>query len=103
MNESEIISSRRKFLKNMAYGSLLMIGSIEVVNAKVKHIVLDPHSANPKPRVHDTLHQHPASQKQTLIIRPSMTRRIKAWLHTIRMPIRRLTMVRLNNAWLQTR
>lgn len=62
MNESDIISSRRKFLKNMAYGSLLMAGGIGVANAKVKHIashtVLPPRSANHKARVHDTLHQH---------------------------------------------
>jgi len=63
MNESDIISSRRKFLKNMAYGSLLMAGGIGVANAKVKHIashtVLASHSTSHKTRVHDTLHhQH---------------------------------------------
>ncbi|MDO9048737.1 MAG: DUF882 domain-containing protein [Methylobacter sp.] len=67
MNESDIISSRRKFLKNMAYGSLLMAGGVGVANAKVKHIashaVLAPHSANHKARVHDTLHQHLSSYK----------------------------------------
>ncbi len=65
MNESDIISSRRKFLKNMAYGSLLMAGG--VANAKVKHIashtVLVPHSAKHKARIHDTLHQHLSSYK----------------------------------------
>jgi len=65
MNESDIISSRRKFLKNMAYGSLLMAGGIGVANAKVKHIashtVLAPRSDHHKARVHDTLHhRHPA-------------------------------------------
>lgn len=69
MNESDIISSRRKFLKNMAYGSLLMAGGIGVANAKVKHIashtVLAPHShsATHNARVHDTLHQHVVSNK----------------------------------------
>ena len=67
MNESDIISSRRKFLKNMAYGSLLMAGGIGVANAKVKHIashtVLAHHPANHKKRVHDTLHQHLSSYK----------------------------------------
>lgn len=62
MNESDIISSRRKFLKNMAYGSLLMVGGIRESNAKVKHIsphtVLAPHSPIHKTRVHDMLHQH---------------------------------------------
>lgn len=62
MNESDIISSRRKFLKNMAYGSLLMVGGISSANAKAKHIathtVLAPHSSNHKTRVHDMLHQH---------------------------------------------
>ncbi|MDP1663761.1 MAG: DUF882 domain-containing protein [Methylobacter sp.] len=67
MNESDIISSRRKFLKNMAYGSLLMAGGVGVANAKVKHIashtVLAPHSSNHKTRVHETLHQHLSSHK----------------------------------------
>jgi uncharacterized protein YcbK (DUF882 family) len=58
MSESDIISSRRKFLKNMAYGSLLMVGGIGTANAKVKHIashaVLAPH----KTRIHDMLGQH---------------------------------------------
>lgn len=65
MNESDVISSRRKFLKNMAYGSLLMVGGIGVANAKVKHIashtVLSRHSANHKTRIHETLHQHLSS------------------------------------------
>jgi uncharacterized protein YcbK (DUF882 family) len=63
MSESDIISSRRKFLKNMAYGSLLMVGGIEAANAKAKHIaphtVLAPH----KTRIHDTLRQHLSSYK----------------------------------------
>lgn len=63
MTESDIISSRRKFLKNMAYGSLLMVGGIGSANAKVKHIashtVLAPH----KTRIHDTLRQHLSSYK----------------------------------------
>ncbi len=69
MNDSDIISSRRKFLKNMAYGSLLMVGGIEVANAKVKHIashtVLAPHlhAASHKARVHDTLHKHVSLNK----------------------------------------
>lgn len=67
MNESDIISTRRKFLKNMAYGSLLMVGGIGAANAKVKHIashtVLAPHSAGLKTRVHETLHQHLSSNK----------------------------------------
>jgi uncharacterized protein YcbK (DUF882 family) len=62
MSESDIISSRRKFLKNMAYGSLLMVGGIGVANAKVKHIashtVLASRSTNHKSRIHETLHQH---------------------------------------------
>lgn len=65
MNESDIIAARRKFLKNMAYGSLLMVGGIGAANAKVKHIashaVLAPHSASLKTRVHDTLHHHSSS------------------------------------------
>ncbi len=69
MNESDIISSRRKFLKNMAYGSLLMVGGIGAANAKVKHIashaVLAPHSPSHKGRVHDTLHQHLTSHKSS--------------------------------------
>ncbi|TAN69474.1 MAG: DUF882 domain-containing protein [Methylobacter sp.] len=69
MNESDIISSRRKFLKNMAYGSLLMAGGIGVANAKVKHIashtVLAPHSASHNSRVHDTLHRHLVSNKSS--------------------------------------
>jgi uncharacterized protein YcbK (DUF882 family) len=70
MNESEIISSRRKFLKNMAYGSLLMAGGVGVANAKVRHIashtVLAPHSHSgnhQSSRVHDTLRQHLSSYK----------------------------------------
>ncbi|MGZ8157918.1 MAG: YcbK family protein [Methylobacter sp.] len=67
MNESDIISSRRKFLKNMAYGSLMMVGGIGVANAKVKHIsshtVLASHSDRRKTRVHDTLHKHLFSNK----------------------------------------
>lgn len=62
MNESTIISSRRKFLKNMAYGSLLMAGGIGVANARAKHsnahAVLTSHSVHHKKHVHDTLHQH---------------------------------------------
>jgi uncharacterized protein YcbK (DUF882 family) len=62
MEESDIISSRRKFLKNMAYGSLLMVGGIGTANAKVKHIkphtVLASHASNHKTRVHDTLTKH---------------------------------------------
>lgn len=67
MNESDIISSRRKFLKNMAYGSLLMVGGIEAANAKVKHIathtVLASRPVTHTTRVHDTLHRHLASNK----------------------------------------
>ncbi|MGZ4955107.1 MAG: YcbK family protein [Methylobacter sp.] len=69
MNESETISSRRKFLKNMAYGSLLMAGGVGVANAKVRHIashtILAPHShsGNHNSRVHDTLQQHLSSYK----------------------------------------
>ena len=58
MNEDDIISSRRKFLKNMAYGSLLMAGGMGVANAKVKsiapHTVLTSHSSHHKKRTHDT-------------------------------------------------
>lgn len=82
MNESDIISSRRNFLKNMAYGSLLMVGGIDVahakakvnvkakvsVKAKAKHTVLSKKAVvtqraavTQKARVHDTLHQHLAS------------------------------------------
>ncbi len=68
MSESDIISSRRKFLKNMAYGSLLMVGGIGVANAKVKHIashtVLAAHSPKHKSRIHETLHQHFSSHKK---------------------------------------
>lgn len=65
MTESDIISSRRKFLKNMAYGSLLMAGGIGTANAKVKHIashaMLNSHSTSHKTRIHDTLHRHLSS------------------------------------------
>lgn len=63
MNESDIISSRRKFLKNMAYGSLLMVGGIEAANAKVKHIASHTVPAPHKTRIHDTLRQHLSSYK----------------------------------------
>ena len=67
MNESDIISSRRKFLKNMTYGSLLMAGGIGVANAKAKHIashaVFASHSVNHKAHVHDTLHRYLSSYK----------------------------------------
>ena len=67
MNENDIISSRRKFLKNMAYGSLLMAGGIGVANAKVKtiasHTVLNSHASTHKTRVHDTLLRHLSSNK----------------------------------------
>ncbi len=66
MNESDIISSRRKFLKNMAYGSLLMAGGIGVANAKVKHRT--SHSA--APRVHDILHRRMFSSKSSYKIEP---------------------------------
>jgi uncharacterized protein YcbK (DUF882 family) len=67
MNESDNISSRRKFLKNMAYGSLLMVGGVGVASAKTKHIsshtVLASHSATHKKHIHETLHQHLSSLK----------------------------------------
>lgn len=60
MSERDSISSRRKFLKSMTYGSLLMAGG--VANAKIKpiasHIVLAAHSINHKASVHESLHQH---------------------------------------------
>ncbi len=75
MNESEIIKSRRKFLKNMAYGSLLMIGGVEAASAKVKriapHTVLSLHPASHNAhtgrsaRVHDTLDRHLVSNKSS--------------------------------------
>jgi len=63
MNESDIISSRRKFLKNIAYGSLLMVGGIDVVNAKAKHIAHHTAHASHKTHVHDTLHHHLSSKR----------------------------------------
>ena len=67
MNESDIISSRRKFLKNMAYGSLLMAGGIDIANAKVKHLVsktvLPSRQAIQKARVHETLYPHLIADK----------------------------------------
>ena len=70
MNEGDIISSRRKFLKNMAYGSLLMFGGIGTANAKIKHIathtVLNQHKNNIKTRVHDTLDKHLALNKTAI-------------------------------------
>lgn len=63
MNESDIVSTRRKFLKNMAYGSLLMVGGIGAANAKVKHIASHVVLASHKAHVHDTLHQHLSSNK----------------------------------------
>ncbi len=65
MNESDIISTRRKFLKNMAYGSLLMVGGIGVANAKVKHIASHAVLTSHKTRVHDTLHRHLSSNEFT--------------------------------------
>lgn len=72
MNEEDLIVSRRKFLKNMAYGSLLLVGGISPVSAKVKaisaHTVIPVHGGAAKKlkpkveqhpvvtRVHDTLH-----------------------------------------------
>jgi len=76
MSESDIISSRRKFLKNMAYGTLLMAGGVGVANAKVKHIakhaVLASHSANHRSRIHDTLHPHMASHRPSYSSTPTM-------------------------------
>ena len=50
MEESDMVSSRRKFLKNMAYGSLLAIGGTGIASARVKHVashtVLDLHSSH---------------------------------------------------------
>ncbi len=63
MSESDIISSRRKFLKNMAYGSLLMVGGIGTANAKVKNIASHTVLASHKTRIHDTLRQHLSSYK----------------------------------------
>lgn len=63
MNENDIIPARRKFLKNMAYGSLLMVGGIGVANAKVKHIASHAVLVSHKARVHDTLHQRLFSSK----------------------------------------
>jgi uncharacterized protein YcbK (DUF882 family) len=67
MNETDIISSRRKFLKNMAYGSLLMVGGVGIANAKAKHIrshtVLASHSATHQKHIHDTLDRHLSSLK----------------------------------------
>ncbi len=63
MNESDIVASRRKFLKNMAYGSLLMLGGIDVVNAKAtaSHTAHVSH----KKHIHDTLHHHFSSKKSS--------------------------------------
>lgn len=63
MNESDIVSTRRKFLKNMAYGSLLMVGGIGAANAKVKHIASHAVLASHRGRVHDTLHRHLSSNR----------------------------------------
>ncbi|WP_340121985.1 YcbK family protein [Methylobacter svalbardensis] len=63
MNESDIISSRRKFLKNMAYGSLLMVGGIDVVNARARHHIAPHAHASHKTHVHDMLHHHLSSKK----------------------------------------
>jgi uncharacterized protein YcbK (DUF882 family) len=63
MNESDMIAARRKFLKNMAYGSLLMVGGIGVANAKVKHIASHTVLASHKARVHDTLQRHLSSNE----------------------------------------
>lgn len=93
MNESDIISSRRKFLKNMAYGSLLMVGGIDVVNAKAKkiasHIVHTSHSTSHKTRVHDTLHHHHISKKtshtidtHTKLVRGSSSHKVLALHNT---------------------
>ncbi len=72
MDENDnMISSRRKFLKNMAYGSLLAIGGTGIANAKVKHVsshaVLDLHSSHKaygyKSPIRETFSQHFASHK----------------------------------------
>ncbi|MCK9395367.1 MAG: DUF882 domain-containing protein [Methylobacter sp.] len=89
MSERDIISSRRKFLKNMAYGSLLMAGGIGVANAKVKHIashtVLAPQAATDKTRIHDTLHQHMSSHKtyaSNILDRNSPSHKVLAFHNT---------------------
>lgn len=71
MDECDMISSRRKFLKNMAYGSLLAIGGIGIASAKVKHVpshtVLDLHSSHKvysyKSPVREAFTRHFASHK----------------------------------------
>jgi uncharacterized protein YcbK (DUF882 family) len=72
MDENDnMISSRRKFLKNMAYGSLLAIGGTGIANARVKHVpshaVLDLHSShkahNYKSPIRETFSEHFASHK----------------------------------------
>jgi uncharacterized protein YcbK (DUF882 family) len=76
MADSDISSSRRKFLKNMAYGTLLMAGGAGVANAKVRHIakhtVLASHSAKHHSRIHDTLHPHTASYRPSYSSTPRM-------------------------------
>lgn len=72
MNENDVISSRRKFLKNMAYGSLMMLGGLEAAEAKARkiasHAVLTPHN---KERVHDTLQPHHPTQHLASFNKPS--------------------------------
>jgi len=61
-DESETISSRRKFLKNMAYGSLLALGGISAAEAKSRHLAthktIAHHSSQHNARAHTVLGRH---------------------------------------------
>jgi len=81
MNENGIISSRRNFLKNMAYGSLLMVGGLDIASAKAKAKQVVSHKVSHKKvevahtlshqaRVHDTLHKHLAASSHKAAIAP---------------------------------
>jgi len=61
-DEDETISSRRKFIKNMAYGSLLALGGIGVSEAKSRHVsthkVVAHHGHEHNSRTHTVLGRH---------------------------------------------
>jgi len=71
MNEAEDISSRRGFLKSLAYGSLWALGGTSVVNAAVHHKI-DNHAKHDahKKSTHDALvkakhHEVPGKSKKS--------------------------------------
>lgn len=67
-DENETISSRRKFLRNMAYGSLLALGGVNVAEAaksskKSTHHINTGHSSPHTSRLHTVLDRHASAHK----------------------------------------